>query len=227
MKVLVVEDEFKVANAIKEGLEQEGYKATLALTGEDGYFLATTDHFDLILLDIMLPGRDGLEILGKIREQGQKIPILMLTARDTIEDRVLGLDSGADDYLVKPFAFPELVARIRALLRRGNTEEVSKLTIAQLQLDRVKRKVSRNGQQISLTLKEYELLEYLLSHKEEVVTRQMLAKEVWDVNERATSLNNVIDVHINHLRSKIDDPFDKPYLKTIRGVGFILTEEGK
>jgi DNA-binding response OmpR family regulator len=225
MHILVVEDEAKVARAVKKGLKAEHYDVTVAATGEEGFFLATTQSFDLIVLDLMLPGRDGLEILAALREQSIQTPVLVLTARDAVEDRVEGLDTGADDYLVKPFAFPELLARIRALTRRGRTDQTLRLKLADLELDCVTRKVERGGQEISLTAKEYELLKYLMRHEGRVVSREMLAHDVWKVSDRATPLDNVIDVHITRLRRKMDEPFERKLLKTIRGVGFSLTGE--
>jgi len=224
LHILVIEDEPKVAKAIREGLESENYQVTVAATGEDGYFLATTQAFDLILLDLMLPGRSGLEILTALRKQKCQTPVLILTARDAVGDRVEGLDTGADDYVVKPFAFPELLARIRALTRRGRPEQALRLRLADLELDCVTKKVSRGKQEIDLTAKEFDLLEYLLRHQGHVVSREMLARDVWKVTSRATPLDNVIDVHIARLRQKVDAPFKKKLLKTIRGVGFVLKE---
>jgi two-component system copper resistance phosphate regulon response regulator CusR len=174
----------------------------------------------------MLPGRDGLEILNALRQQHCQTPVLILTAKDAIEDRVLGLDTGADDYLVKPFAFPELLARIRALTRRGRPEQALRLKISNLEMDCVTKKVMRRGREINLTAKEFELLEYLLRYQGQVVSRDMLARDVWQATDRATPLDNVIDVHITRLRQKVDAPFKKKLLKTIRGVGFVL-KEGK
>lgn len=224
MHILVIEDESKVAQAIRKGLESEGYEVTLAANGEEGYFLATTRAFDLILLDLLLPGRSGLEILTALRKQKCQTPVLILTARDAVEDRVEGLDTGADDYVVKPFAFPELLARIRALTRRGRPEQALRLRLADLEIDCVTRKVRRGKQEIDLTAKEFDLLEYLLRHQGHVVSREMLARDVWKVTSRATPLDNVIDVHIARLRQKVDMPFKKKLLKTIRGMGFILKE---
>jgi len=224
LHILVIEDEPKVAKAIREGLESENYQVTVAVTGEDGYFFATTQAFDLILLDLMLPGRSGLEILTALRKQKCQTPVLILTARDAVEDRVEGLDTGADDYVVKPFAFPELLARIRALTRRGRPEQALRLRLADLELDCVTKKVTRGKQEIDLTAKEFDLLEYLLRHQGHVVSREMLARDVWKVTSRATPLDNVIDVHIARLRQKVDAPFKKKLLKTIRGVGFVLKE---
>jgi len=225
MHILVVEDEPKVAQALRRGLEAQHYRVTTAATGEEGYFLATTRAFDLILLDLMLPGRGGLEILAALREQHCPTPVLVLTARDAVEDRVAGLDRGADDYLVKPFAFPELLARIRALTRRGRVDEALRLNLADLELDRVTRRVARAGEKIELTAREFELLEYLMLHQGHTVSREMLARDVWRVNERATPLDNVIDVHIARLRRKIDAPFETKLIRTIRGVGFALQGE--
>jgi two-component system copper resistance phosphate regulon response regulator CusR len=224
LRILVIEDEPKVLQALRKGLEADNYHVTSAETGEDGFFLATTQSFDLILLDLMLPGRNGLEILAALREKKLDTPVLILTAKDAVDDRVLGLDSGADDYLVKPFAFPELLARIRALTRRGRTENVLRFKIGDLKLDSITRKVTRGSVDIMLTLKEYELLEYLMRQQGRVVSREMLAREVWQAVDRATPLDNVIDVHIARLRQKIDAPFKSHLLKTIRGIGFVLRE---
>jgi len=224
MQILVVEDERKVAKALKEGLEAERYQVTVAHTGEEGFYLLNSQTFDLVLLDLMLPGRDGFEIVKTLREKGLQTPVLILTARDTVDDRVLGLDSGADDYLVKPFAFPELLARIRALLRRGRIGQVLRLELADLEMDLVTRKVTRSGMTIELTAREFELLEYLLRNQGHVVSREMLARDIWQETTRATPLDNVIDVHMARLRRKMDDPFDKKLLKTVRGVGFVLRE---
>jgi DNA-binding response OmpR family regulator len=224
MKILIIEDNKKVAQALKKGLEAEHYDIEVVYTGEEGFFLINTQKFDLIILDLMLPGRDGLEILSALRGQQDKTPVLILTARDAIEDRVVGLDAGADDYLIKPFAFAELLARIRALLRRGIDSQILKLKLADLEMDLVKHAVTRSGRPISLTVKEFEIIEYLLRSQGQVVTREMLAKDVWQETQRATPLDNVIDVHIARLRKKIDEPFAKKLLQTVRGVGFILTE---
>jgi DNA-binding response OmpR family regulator len=212
-------------DALKEGLEAEGYEIVLAQTGEEGFFHASSNAFDLIILDIMLPGRDGIEILQTLRRQGIKLPVLLLTAKDAIEDRVLGLDAGADDYLVKPFAFPELGARIRALLRRNKTESESLLKIGDLEIDPVRRSVIREERRIELTAREFELLEYPARNHSRVVSREMLARDVWKETARATPLDNVIDVHVARLRKKLDDPFDTKLLHTVR-VGFTLDEEG-
>jgi len=220
-----VEDEIKVGNAVSEGLRAEGYGVTWAQTGEEGFFHASSQGFDLIVLDVMLPGRDGIEVLQTLRKQGAKTPVLLLTAKDAIEDRVLGLDAGADDYLVKPFAFAELTARLRALLRRNKPESAGVLTIAGLEIDPIRRIVSRESQRIDLTAREFELLEYLTRNHGRVVSRQMLARDVWQETDRATPLDNVIDVHIARLRRKMDDPFETKLLHTVRGVGFTLSED--
>jgi len=222
MRILVVEDNRKVAKALREGLQAEHYDVRVASNGEEGFFLVNHETFDVVLLDLMLPRRDGIEVLTTLRKRGLQTPVLILTAKDTVEDRVHGLDLGADDYLVKPFAFPELVARIRALLRRGRIDQVRKLQLDDLEIDLVTRRVIRRGSAIELTAKEFELLEYLLRHQSRVVSREMLARDVWQVTARATPLDNVIDVSIARLRRKVDDPFDKKLLHTVRGVGFVL-----
>ncbi len=224
MRILVVEDEVKVANALKEGLEDERYETVLAHTGEDAFFRINTEQFDMILLDVMLPGRDGLQILTSIRKRGVDTPVLLLTARDALEDRVAGLNSGADDYLVKPFAFAELLARIRALLRRGRPADTLRLSAGDLEMDMVTRKVTRGGRAVDLTAREFELLEYLMRHQGQVVLRDTLAREVWKETSRGTPLNNVIDVHIARLRRKIDADQPVKLIHTIRGVGFMLRE---
>lgn len=224
MNILVIEDEKKVAQAIKKGLEAEHYQVELALTGEEGFFRLCSGPFDLVVLDLMLPGRDGIDILRTLRRTNRETPVLVLTARDALEDKILGLDLGADDYLVKPFAFPELTARIRALLRRGRGDQRTKLAVGDLEMDLAKRSVARARQAIALTVKEFELLEYLLRNGGHVVTRDMLARDVWKETLRATPLDNVIDVHIGRLRRKVDDPFPVKLIHTVRGVGFILSE---
>jgi len=222
MRILVVEDEPKVADALREGLESEDYEVEIARTGEEGFFLVNARTFDLVILDLMLPGRDGLEILRTLRQRGLQTPVLILTARDAVEDRVTGLDCGADDYLVKPFAFAELLARIRALLRRGRTDQVLRLKAGDLEMDLVTRRVSRGGRPLKLTAREFELLEYLLRYRNQVVSREMLSRDVWHETSRATPLDNVIDVHIARLRKKVDHSFPRKLIHTIRGVGFML-----
>ena len=222
MRILVVEDQEKVAKALQDGLEAEHYEVTVASTGEEGFFLANRQSFDLVLLDLMLPRRDGIDILTTLRKRGIHTPIFILTARDTVEDRVQGLDYGADDYLVKPFAFPELLARIRVLLRRGRVDQALKLQHEDLEMDLLTRRVIRGGRALDVTPKEFDILEYLLRHSGRVVSREMLARDVWHVSARATPLDNVIDVTIARLRRKLDDAFETKLLHTIRGVGFLL-----
>lgn len=223
-RVLLVEDEPKVARAVREGLESEGYAVSVARTGEDGFFLASSEPFDLLILDRLLPGREGLEVLRALRQKGLLAPVLVLTARDAVEDRVEGLDSGADDYLVKPFAFPELLARVRALVRRGRGDQLLRLTVADLVLDVPTRRIARAGVELDLTAREYELLEYLVRHRGTIVSREMLARDVWEEPERGTPLDNVIDVHIARLRKKVDQGFAVRLIHTVRGVGFLVRE---
>jgi DNA-binding response OmpR family regulator len=224
MRVLVVEDEQKVANALREGLEGERYDVVVERTGEAAFFRLNTEDFDAILLDLTLPGRDGLQILKAVRERGLKTPVLVLTARDTVQDRVAGLDSGADDYLVKPFAFAELLARIRALVRRGRAAESPRLGAGDLDMDLITRKVTRSARPVDLTVREFELLEYLLRHHGQVVSRETLARDVWKETARSTPLDNVIDVHIARLRRKVDADYPVKLIHTVRGVGFMLRE---
>jgi two-component system, OmpR family, copper resistance phosphate regulon response regulator CusR len=224
VRILVIEDEQKLAKALQEGLEAEEYGVAIAPTGEEGFYCVETESFDLVILDAMLPRRNGFEILTTMRQHGFRTPVLMLTALDQIEDRVRGLDAGADDYLVKPFAFPELLARIRALSRRGMPETGPKLRMCDLEIDAVGRTVTRGGQPLDLTAREFDLLEYLVRHQGHVVSREMLTREVWKEPGRHTPLDNVIDVHVARLRRKIDDPFDRKLLHTVRGVGFVMRE---
>jgi DNA-binding response OmpR family regulator len=224
MRVLVVEDELKVANALREGLEGERFDVIVERTGEGAFFRVNTESFDVILLDLTLPGRDGLEILQALRQRGVKTPVLVLTARDSLQDRVTGLDSGADDYLIKPFAFAELLARIRALVRRGRVAETPRLSVGDLEMDLVTRKVTRNSQLVELTVREFELLEYLLRYHGQVVSRETLARDVWKETARTTPLDNVIDVHIARLRRKVDVEQSVKLIHTVRGVGFMLRE---
>jgi DNA-binding response OmpR family regulator len=222
MRVLVVEDEKKVAKALREGLEAEHYEVRLATSGEEGFFLVNHESFDCVVLDQMLPQRSGLDVLATLRKRGLETPVLILTAKDTVDDRVRGLDGGADDYLVKPFALPEMLARIRALLRRGRPDQVLRLHHDDLEMDLVTRRVVRAGRVLDLTVKEFEILEYLLRHAGRVVSREMLTRDVWRIAARATPLDNVIDVTMARLRRKVDDPFETPLLHTVRGVGFAL-----
>jgi two-component system copper resistance phosphate regulon response regulator CusR len=222
VRILVVEDEMKVATALREGLEAEHFEVSVASTGEEGFFLANERAFDLVLLDLMLPHRDGIDVLTTLRKRRIQTPVLILTAKDAIEDRVYGLDKGADDYLVKPFAFSEVLARIRALLRRGRTDQITRLQCDDLDVDLVAHRAIRGSRTLDLTPKEFDLLAYLLRNSGQPVSREMLARDVWHVTARATPLDNVIDVTITRLRRKIDEPSDKKLLRTVRGVGFVL-----
>jgi DNA-binding response OmpR family regulator len=224
LRVLVVEDERKLAQVLSSALQSEHYEVVLSPTGQDGFFRANTEAFDLVVLDLMLPGRSGLDILQALRQRRVETPVLILTARDGVDDRVLGLDLGADDYLVKPFALPELLARIRALLRRGRPSDVVRLKAADLELDLVTRQVKRGDRTLDLTVREFELLEYLLRHQGHLVSREMLAHEVWKEPRRATPLDNVIDVQMTRLRKKVDAESSDRLIHTIRGVGFVLKE---
>ena len=220
--LLVIEDERKVLRALQRGLENEGYQVIAAANGDVGYRLALSRPFDCVILDLLLPCKEGLQILRDLRKAGQKTPILILTARDTVQDRVIGLDAGADDYLVKPFAFAELLARLRVLLRRGPGLPETVLQADDLEMNLLERRVTRAGKEISLTLRESELLEYLLRHKNTTVTRDMLGRDVW--KEPGYALTNVIDVFITYLRRKIEKPGSPPLIHTIRGVGYSLRE---
>ena len=213
-----------MAKALREGLEADGYAVRVAHTGEEGFYLMNAQPFDLAVLDVMLPGHDGFEILSTIRRRGIKTPVLLLTSRDAVEDRVRGLDIGADDYLVKPFAFPELLARIRVLLRRGKAPADERFKLADLELDQGRRSVTRAGQAIELTPREFELLEYLFRNRGRVVSREMLARDIWKETSRQTPLDNVIDAQMVRLRKKIDGQFEPKLLHTVRGVGFVLRE---
>jgi len=224
VRVLIVEDERKLAQVLSAALQAEHYEVVVASTGEDGFYRANAEAFDLVVLDLMLPGRSGLEILETLRQRHVETPVLILTARDGIEDRVRGLDLGADDYLVKPFALPELLARIRAILRRGRPSDVLRLKLADLEVDLVSRRVVRGDRPIDLTGREFELLEYLLRHQGHLVSREMLARDVWKEPRRATPLDNVIDVQMTRLRRKIDSDSDARLIHTVRGVGFVMRE---
>jgi two-component system copper resistance phosphate regulon response regulator CusR len=224
VRVLVVEDERKLGQILATALQAEHYDVVVAPTGEDGFLRANAEVFDLVVLDLMLPGRSGLEILQALRQRRIETPVLILTARDGIDDRVLGLDRGADDYLVKPFAVPELLARIRALLRRGRPSEVLRLKLADLELDVVARRAVRGDRPLDLTGREFELLEYLLRHQGHLVSREMLAREVWQEPRRATPLDNVIDVQMTRLRRKVDVEGSRRLIHTVRGVGFVLKD---
>ena len=220
MRILIVEDEKKVAGFIKKGLEEETYAVDIAADGEEGLYMGGQNQYDLIILDLMLPKINGLDILSSLREKKNGIPILLLTAKDSVEDKVKGLNLGADDYLTKPFAFSELLARIRVLLRRGKVESKTTLEIADLTLNLVSHKVRRWDEEIELTGKEYSLLEYFMRNQEKVLTRTMIAEHVWDYN--FDTFTNVIDVYVNHLRKKIDKNFSTKLLHTLRGVGYVM-----
>ena len=221
MRILVVEDEKKVASFIKKGLQQEGYAADTVYDGEDALQNAAEFDYDLVILDLMLPKKTGLDVLREIRLKKPKLPVLVLTAKGAVEDKVAGLDAGADDYLIKPFAFAELSARIRALLRRGAQED-RRLRIADLEMDTGSRQVRRAGQPIDLKLKEYALLEFLLRNANRPVTRTMIVEHVWDIH--FDSISNVVDVHINSLRNKVDKGFAAPLIHTVRGVGYMVSD---
>lgn len=223
-QILIIEDDAKTAAAIREGLRMDGHEVAATLTGEEGAALCRSTPFDAIVLDWMLPERSGIDVLKMLRADGIRTPVLLLTARDTIEDRVLGLDSGADDYLIKPFAFAELSARVRALVRRAGEPDPVRRRVGDLELDLELRRVRRGTRQIALTPKEFDLLAYLARHQGQTVTREMLAKDVWHELHRATPLDNVIDVHMTHLRRKVDDGQQRKLIHTVRGIGFVLGE---
>ncbi len=221
MKILIVEDETKIGDYLKQGLSEAGFVTDLARNGLDGHHFAMTEPYDLIILDVMLPDVDGWRILQSLREAGKMVPVLFLTARDSVEDRVKGLELGADDYLVKPFAFAELLARVRTLLRRGATVVTeTTLRIADLELDLMRRRVTRGSQRITLTAKEFSLLELLIRRQGEVLPRSLIASQVWDMN--FDSDTNVIDVAIRRVRAKIDDGFEPRLIHTVRGMGYML-----
>jgi heavy metal response regulator len=223
MKILVVEDEKKVLSFIKRGLEEEKYEVDTAMDGDEGLKMAVEKNYDLIVLDWMLPKKDGLMVVKELRARKSAIPVLMLTAKDSVEDIVAGLDSGSDDYLTKPFAFAELLARVRALLRRAEQERGAEIHFADLRLDPVTHKVWRKDKEIVLTAKEYGLLEYFMRNPNQVVTRTMIADHVWDYT--FDSFTNIIDVYVNYLRKKIDRGSEKKLIHTVRGVGYIFKEE--
>jgi DNA-binding response OmpR family regulator len=223
-RFLIIEDDSKTALAVRDGLRTEGHEAVAVMNGDDGINECRDHAFDAIVLDWMLPKLSGLDVLKSLRDSGVRTPVLLLTARDTVEDRVQGLDSGADDYLVKPFAFAELLARLRALIRRSVDAEPAHKQVADLTLDLDLRRALRGSRPIALTPREFDLLLYMVRHRDQTVTRRMLARDVWREVQRATPLDNVIDVHIAHLRRKIDEGFDIKLIHTIRGIGFLLGE---
>jgi heavy metal response regulator len=222
MKILLVEDEKKVASFIKRGLEEEHFTVDVAYDGESGEFMALTSEYDLIILDILLPKKNGFEVLKSLRANGIQTPILILTAKGSIDDKVEGLNSGADDYLTKPFAFAELIARIRSLLRRTSSEKSNIIKVADLELDTIKHIAKRGEKIIELTAREYSLLEYFMRNKGRVLTRTMIAEHIWDYHFDTGS--NIIDVYVRRLRKKIDEGFPKKLIHTIRGVGYIIKE---
>src|SRR6266849_10008942 len=222
MKLLIVEDTKKTAAYLRKGLMENGFVVDVAEQGEDGLHLARTGDYDLIILDVMLPVRDGWSVIAELRRAGKQTPVLFLTARDTVQDRVKGLELGGDDYLVKPFAFSELLARMRSVLRRGPTRQPEKLCIADLELDLLHHKAIRGGAHLDLTPKEFLLLSLLTRRSGEVLSRTLIAEQVWDMN--FDSDTNVVDVAVRRLRRKVDDPFEKRLVHTVRGVGYILEE---
>jgi heavy metal response regulator len=223
MRILVVEDEKKVARFIRQGLEEEHYTVDVAHDGESGLHMAESESYDLLILDIMLPKKSGLELIKEFRARKGTVPALMLTAKAATEDKVAGLDSGADDYLTKPFAFAELLARVRSLLRRSSKEKSTVLTIADLELDTVTHKAKRGARTIELTAKEYALLEYFLRNRDRVLSRTIIAEHIWDYNFDTGT--NIIDVYVNHLRNKIENIGEKRLIHTVRGVGYVVKEE--
>ena len=225
MKILIVEDEAKTGDYLRQGLTEAGYVVELARNGTDGLHLSLTGDHDLIVLDVMLPGLDGWQVLGALRQAGKSLPVLFLTARDLVEDRVKGLELGADDYLLKPFAFAELLARVRTLLRRNarGAAEPTVLEVANLSLDLLRRRATRAGQRIDLTAKEFALLELLLRRRGEVLPRSLIASQVWDMNFDSDS--NVVEVAVRRLRAKVDDAFEPKLIQTVRGMGYLLDDE--
>ena len=224
MRVLIVEDEIKMARALRRGLEQEGYAVDTAGDGEDGLFQGIENPYDVIVLDVMLPRLDGFEVCRRLREAGRWAPVLMLTARDGTGDRIAGLDVGADDYLVKPFSFGELLARLRALLRRSPVERPPVLAAGDVVLDPATHSVTRAGQRVELSVREFGLLEYMMRRPGQVVSRTSILEHCWDVNYDGFS--NVVDVYVGYLRKKLEQPFGRPLIRTVRGVGYVLEPDG-
>jgi two-component system copper resistance phosphate regulon response regulator CusR len=223
MRILLVEDEKKVADIVARGLKAERYAVDVSHDGVGGWEMASAYDYDLAILDLMLPGMSGTELLEKIRRKNQQVPILVLTARDGMEDKVKNFEAGADDYLTKPFAFAELLVRVKALLRRGPVNRSSVLRVGDLEIDRLAQSVKRAGKKIELTAKEYSLLEYLASHPGRVFSRTMIIEHVWD--QSFQGLTNIVDVYVRHLRAKVDDAFPVKLLHTVRGVGYSLSDE--
>ncbi len=222
MRILVVEDENKTAAYLKKGLSESGFVVDVVEQGEDGLHLARTGDYDLVILDVMLPKQDGWSVLNEMRRSGKQTPVLFVTARDSIQDRVKGLELGADDYLVKPFAFSELLARVRSILRRGPARQPEMLRIADLEIDLLRHRALRGGKRIDLTAKEFALLSFLVQRAGEVLSRTLIAEHVWDMN--FDSDTNVVDVAVRRLRSKVDDPFARKLIHTVRGMGYVLEE---
>lgn len=222
MRVLIVEDEPKSAAYLRKGLSEHGFVADLAQNGEDGLYLARSSDYDLLVLDVMLPGRDGWSVISELRRSGKQTPVLFLTARDSVPNRVKGLELGADDYLVKPFAFSELLARIRTILRRGPVRHGEILCAADLELDPASHRATRAGKRLDLTPKEFLLLALLVRRAGEVLSRTLIAEQVWEMN--FDSATNVVDVHVRRLRSKVDDPFERKLIRTVRGIGYVLED---
>ena len=220
MRILVIEDEVKIAQFVKRGLKEEGYAVDVAVDGQEGHFMLSSNEYDAIILDLMLPKMDGLTLCRELRKNGNLTPIIMLTAKDTVKDKVKGLDSGADDYLPKPFAFEELLARVRVLLRKKDNRVQTQLKVDDLVMDILTHKVTRGDREIDLTVKEYALLEYLMRNAGNIVTRTMISEHVWDIN--FDTFTNVIDVYINYLRNKVDSGFAEKMIHTVRGKGYLL-----
>jgi two-component system copper resistance phosphate regulon response regulator CusR len=222
MRILIVEDEAKIAAFLRKGLAENGFVVDVAGQGDDGLQLARAVAYDLVILDVMLPHADGWTILKALRQEGRHMPVLFLTARDAVEDRVKGFELGADDYLVKPFAFSELLARVRSILRRGPVRQMDTIRVGDLEVDVIRHRASRAGQRLDLTPKEFALLSLLARRVGEVLSRTVIAEQVWDIN--FDSDTNVVDVHVRHLRAKVDDPFERRLIHTVRGVGYVLED---